>query len=139
MENFTPLSSLAGGALIGLASALLWIGSGRIAGVSGILGNLGQAVADNGWRLAFIVGLIVSPLIYASMAGRPAISISNGPAMLVAAGLLVGYGTRLGGGCTSGHGVCGLARLSARSMTATAIFMVAAAGTVFVTRHVIAG
>ena len=89
--------------------------------------------------LADLTGWVVAPLIYASMAGRPAISISNGPAMLVAAGLLVGYGTRLGGGCTSGHGVCGLARLSKRSMTATAIFMVAAAGTVFVTRHVIAG
>ena len=137
---FTPFASLAGGAMIGGAAALLWLTLGRIAGISGILGGLAHAPrADRGWRLAFLAGLIGAPLAYATAAGRPASDIAAGPVLLIAAGLLVGIGTRLGSGCTSGHGVCGLARLSPRSIVATAIFMATAAATVFVTRHVVGG
>ena len=140
MENFTPYSALIGGALIGLAAALLWVANGRIAGISGILGGLGSASADDvGWRVAFLVGLVAAPVIYLLIAGSPAISIEASPVVLTAAGLLVGFGTRLGGGCTSGHGVCGIARLSWRSIAATGLFMTAAAVTVFVARHVVGG
>lgn len=140
MENFTPWSSLAGGALIGLAAALLWVGDGRIAGISGILGGLANP-SDNGirWRVAFLAGLIAAPMLYVLAAGGPALSIAAGPAVLVAGGLLVGFGTRLGGGCTSGHGVCGIARLSFRSITATGLFIAAGVATVFITRHVVGG
>lgn len=140
MENFTPYSALIGGALIGLAAALLWVANGRIAGISGILGGLGSASADDvGWRVAFLLGLVAAPVLYLLIAGSPAISIKASPVVLIAAGLLVGFGTRLGGGCTSGHGVCGIARLSWRSITATGVFMAAAAVTVFVARHVVGG
>lgn len=137
MTSFTPIASFAGGALIGAAALLLWLTLGRIAGISGILaGSLG---ADRGWRIAFLVGLIGAPLGWVALAGAPALHIAAGPVTLVAAGLLVGFGTRLGSGCTSGHGVCGLARLSPRSVVATGIFMAVAAATVFVTRHVLGG
>lgn len=140
MTNFTPWSSLAGGALIGLAAAVLWVGDGRIAGISGILGGLATASgSDIGWRVTFLAGLIVAPVIYVLAVGIPVVSIATGRLALVAGGLLVGFGTRLGGGCTSGHGVCGIARLSRRSITATALFIAAAAATVFIARHVAAG
>jgi uncharacterized membrane protein YedE/YeeE len=141
MANFTPLSAAIGGALIGLAAALLMLSTGRIAGVSGILGGLLDAEArDKGWRVAFIAGLILAPLA-ASLAGF-AVPVPEMPAsfiVIVAAGLLVGFGSRLGGGCTSGHGVCGIARLSPRSIAATAIFMLTAIAVVALTRHVLGG
>lgn len=135
--SFTPLSSLIGGGLIGLSAALLWLGDGRIAGISGILGGgLGSvAKGDRGWRLAFLAGLIAAPLAYALFVAAPAIALEATPAVLIVGGLLVGFGTRLANGCTSGHGVCGLARLSRRSIVATAVFMASAAATVFLVRH----
>ena len=140
MENFTPWSSLAGGALIGLAAAVLWVTDGRIAGISGILGGLANASGnDISWRIMFLAGLVAAPLLFVLAVGIPDLSIAAGPLVLTAAGLLVGFGTRLGGGCTSGHGVCGIARLSYRSITATGLFMIAAAVTVFIARHVVGG
>ena len=139
MENFTPWSSLAGGALIGLAAAVLWVGDGRIAGISGILGGLAKASGhDIGWRIMFLAGLIMAPVLYTLAVGVPVVSITAGPPLLAAGGLLVGFGTRLGSGCTSGHGVCGIARQSRRSITATGLFIATAAVTVFIA-HVVAG
>jgi uncharacterized membrane protein YedE/YeeE len=137
MHNLTVLSGLLGGALIGLAATMLMILTGRLAGVSGILGGLLQAKpADQGWRIAFVAGLIAAPLL-AAVAGaplpRPAMTSSL--ALVAIAGLLVGFGTRMGNGCTSGHGVCGFARLSARSIAATIIFMITAIATVAMVRH----
>ena len=139
MEHFTPISAAFGGLLVGISASVLWLGLGRIAGISGILGALWTPQAgDIAWRIAFLIGLIVAPLIYASAGGGvPPITISVSPLLVVAGGLLVGFGTRLGGGCTSGHGVCGLARLSTRSIAATAVFMATAILTSFVLRHVI--
>ena len=136
MENFTPGASLLGGALIGLASVLLWAANGRIAGISSIIGgSLGAKGSELGWRLAFTIGLIAAPLLYAAAGGTlPKTELAGGLPLLVVAGLLVGFGTRLGGGCTSGHGVCGMARLSPRSFAAVAVFMAVAAATVFVMR-----
>lgn len=140
MENFTPVSAAIGGGLIGLSAALLWVANGRIAGISGILGGLGRASADDiAWRLAFLAGLAVAPLLYAASVAAPRIVVQAGPVTLIVAGLLVGFGTRLGGGCTSGHGVCGMARLSKRSIVATCLFMATAFVTVFVTRHLLPG
>ena len=141
MNNLTDLSGLLGGALIGLAAAALMALTGRIAGVSGITGGLLQArPADRGWRIAFIAGLIAAPLL-AALAGaplpRPAMATSL--ALVAVGGLLVGFGTRMGNGCTSGHGVCGFARLSTRSMAATVIFMVTAIATVAIVRHGLGG
>lgn len=133
---FTPASALAGGALIGLATALLLLLGGRITGVSGILGGLLRRVpGERAWRLAFIVGLLVSPWLYATVAAPMQPRIGAGWLVLLIAGLLVGVGTRYGAGCTSGHGVCGLSRLSWRSAVATASFMAAGFATVFVARH----
>jgi len=136
MHHFTPLSGLIGGALIGLASALLMLTAGRLAGVSGILGGLLTASRDRAWRLAFIAGLIAAALI-GPLFGTPGAArlSSSNLALYAAAGLLVGFGSRMGNGCTSGHGVCGFARLSARSITATLIFMGAAIITVAIVRH----
>ena len=142
MHNLTPLSGLIGGALIGLAAAMLMLLTGRIAGISGIFGGLlSPATHDRGWRIAFIAGLIAVPLIAALVAGAPLPSPTMPASLIVIviAGLLVGFGSRMGGGCTSGHGVCGVARLSARSLIATAVFMVAAIATVAIVRHVIGG
>lgn len=141
-ESFTPVQSLAGGALIGLSAALLIVLIGRIAGISGILGTLMQRDAwahyfGWGWRLAFMVGLLASPLIWQLFAPLPAMQLPENPRLIVLAGLLVGFGTRLGSGCTSGHGVCGLARLSRRSLAATVTFIAFGALTVFVLRHVV--
>ncbi len=139
--NFTPLSAAIGGALIGLAAAMMMLLTGRIAGISGILaGLLPQSTGDYGWRIAFIAGLLLAPLL-GSLGGYALASpvIDESWIVVVAAGLLVGYGTRLGGGCTSGHGVCGIARLSPRSIVATLIFMAVAIAVVAVRRHVIGG
>ena len=131
------LPPLAGGALIGASAALLLLANGRIAGISGILGGLlGPSVRDWAWRAAFLIGLLTGPALFRLGAGHwPEIRIGASWPILVVAGLLVGFGTRLGSGCTSGHGVCGLARLSPRSLAAVATFMAAAIVTVFVARH----
>ena len=140
MENFTPLSAAIGGALIGLAAALLMLSLGRIAGVSGIVGGLIGAAADKAWRAAFVAGLILAPLAAGLVGFRLAPPPMPGSwVILVAAGLLVGFGTRLGGGCTSGHGVCGFARLSPRSIAATLIFMGTAIVVVAIVRHGLGG
>jgi len=141
MANFTPMSAAIGGALIGLSAVLLMWLNGRIAGITGIAaGLIDPTSADRLWRAAFIAGLIAAPLA-ASFVGYP-LPVAQVPASLITvavAGLLVGFGTRLANGCTSGHGICGIARLSVRSITATAVFMVAAIVVVAVTRHGIGG
>ncbi|MGK5052322.1 YeeE/YedE family protein [Janthinobacterium sp. RB2P8] len=136
--NFTPWTSLAGGMLIGLAAAVFLLFNGRIAGISGILGGLLQWPAgDVAWRIVFLLGLVGAPLVYGLFAPLPTVQVDAGTATLVAAGLLVGIGTRYGSGCTSGHGVCGLSRRSPRSLVATVAFMAAGFITVFIVRHVI--
>lgn len=141
MPGFTPLASLAGGALIGLAAAFLMALNGKIAGVSGISAGLlsfSKPDTDAGWRLAFIAGLVAAPqLLAAAHLAMPPIAFVTTAPMMTASGLLVGFGTVIGNGCTSGHGVCGIARLSGRSLAATAIFMAAGMATVYVVRHVI--
>jgi hypothetical protein len=135
-SHFTPFGALAGGALIGLAAAMFALLNGRIAGISGVLGGLlAPAKGDSAWRIAFVLGLVGAPLVYLLFAAVPRPRIDAGYGALILAGLLVGVGTRYGSGCTSGHGVCGLARLSPRSLVATAAFMGAGFATVFVTRH----
>lgn len=136
---FTPWTALAGGALIGLAAALLVLLNGRIAGISGVIGELASIPRDRTWRLAFLAGLIGAPLLYSLFATLPASRIEAGTGWLIAAGLLVGVGSRYGAGCTSGHGVCGLSRLSPRSLVATGVFMAAGFATVFVVRHLAGG
>lgn len=141
--NFTPLSALIGGGLIGLAAALLWLVLGRIAGISGILGQaigLATSGAERTWRILFLVGLplgawLAVQLGWASLPSAPPTNLL----LAVIGGLLVGFGTRLGSGCTSGHGICGLARLSPRSLIATIVFMAAGMASVFVLRHLIGG
>ncbi len=136
---FTPWAALAGGVLIGMAAGLFALLNGRIAGISGILGGMLRPVAgDVSWRIAFIAGLVAAPAVYALFAALPALRIDAGTGALIAAGLLVGVGTRYGSGCTSGHGVCGLSRLSPRSLAATLAFMAAGFATVFLIRHVLA-
>ena len=137
--HFTPWLSLAGGIVLGLASAVFILFNGRILGISGILGGLlVPKRGDTGWRIAFLLGMALAPVTLSLIAPNlmTAPRIDAGFATLVAAGLLVGYGTRLGSGCTSGHGVCGLSRLSPRSMVATATFMAAGFATVYLLRHV---
>ena len=135
---FTPWSSLAGGLLIGVAAAALALFNGRIAGISGILGGLLHLPkGDSAWRAAFLLGLIAAPLLYALGFSLPRPQIDAAYPGLIIAGLLVGIGTRYGSGCTSGHGVCGLSRLSPRSAVATLAFMGAGFATVFVLRHLI--
>ena len=136
--HFTPWSALAGGLLIGLAATLFLFFNGRIAGISGILGGLLRpASGDVGWRVAFLFGLIAAPVTYRWIAPLPSVEIDADTATLIVAGLLVGLGTRYGAGCTSGHGVCGLSRLSPRSMVATVLFMLTGGMTVFIFRHII--
>ena len=143
--EFTPWASLAGGVLIGLAAVLVMAVFGRIAGITGITVQairplMAEDRADWTWRVAFIVGLVASPLIWAlATGGTVAQTVPDTLPAMVLAGLLVGFGTALGSGCTSGHGVCGLARLSRRSLVAVAVFMGAAFVTVFVIRHAIGG
>jgi uncharacterized membrane protein YedE/YeeE len=141
MANFTPISAAVGGALIGLAAVLLMLFNGRIAGVSGIVdGLVNPRTDDRLWRVAFIVGLIAAPLAAAFVGHAVATPQLPGSMITIAvAGLLVGFGTRLGSGCTSGHGICGIARLSPRSIAATMVFMVAAIVVVALMRHVIGG
>lgn len=135
--HFTPWASLAGGLLIGLSAALFVLFNGRIAGISGILGGLLQPARGHvAWRVAFLLGLIVAPLAWALVRPLPEVQVDAGTGALVAAGLMVGIGTRYGSGCTSGHGVCGIARLSPRSLVATGAFMATGFLTVFLLRHV---
>lgn len=137
-NNFTPMAALAGGVIIGLAAGAFALLNGRIAGISGIAGGLlSAAKGDIGWRIAFLAGLIGAPLVFQMVAPLPDVQVEAGTATLIAAGLLVGIGTRYGSGCTSGHGVCGISRFSPRSLVATAAFMAAGFATVFVVRHVI--
>lgn len=135
---FTPWSALAGGVLIGIAAAMFALLNGRIAGISGVIGGLlSPKKGDVAWRAAFVLGLVAAPAAYLLVAALPKPQIDAGWGALVIAGLLVGIGTRYGSGCTSGHGVCGLSRLSPRSLAATAAFMCAGFVTVFVIRHLI--
>jgi uncharacterized membrane protein YedE/YeeE len=137
-NEFTPASALIGGAIIGLAAMLFAVLNGRIAGVSGIVGGLMRPrPGDISWRVAFVSGLVAAPVLYAIFAVLPEIRVDAGYGVLVAAGLLVGVGTRYGGGCTSGHGVCGISRLSPRSIVATLAFMATGFATVFVVRHLL--
>ncbi|WP_267226554.1 YeeE/YedE family protein [Dyella silvae] len=132
--------SAIGGVLIGLSAVLLMGTLGRIAGISGIASGLVAGASDRGWRVAFMVGLIAGPLLLLLLRGESGIGAPQvSLPWMAAAGLLVGFGTRLGGGCTSGHGVCGMARLSPRSLTATMVFMVVGVATVFVMRHLLGG
>ncbi|WP_194721462.1 YeeE/YedE family protein [Noviherbaspirillum malthae] len=136
--HFTPWTSLAGGVLIGLAAALLFLLNGRIAGISGILGGLFRpAGGDIAWRISFLLGLVLAPAIYRMLYPLPAVQVEADIPLLISAGLLVGIGTRYGSGCTSGHGVCGLSRLSPRSLAATIAFMLAGFSTVLVARHLL--
>lgn len=137
--EFTPVMSVLGGVLIGLSAVLMMASSGRVMGVSGILGGLFTlAPFTNLWRLAFVVGVVLSPFLFRKATGiTPEFHVSSDFIVLIVGGLLVGLGTVIGSGCTSGHGVCGIARLSKRSIFATGIFMVSAIVTVFVMRHVI--
>lgn len=136
---FTPGSALTGGVLIGVAVAVFLLCNGRVAGISGIIGGLLRPTAgDVAWRVAFAAGMLAAPLLCRVAAALPPLQIDAGYGALVIAGFLVGIGTRYGGGCTSGHGVCGVARLSPRSLVATGTFMSAGFATVFLLRHVLA-
>ena len=139
--NFTPWMSLGGGILLGIASAVFILINGRILGISGILGGLlAPKIGDIGWRVAFVLGMLAAPITLSLLTPDDFLSaprIEAGYVLIVIAGLLVGYGTRLGSGCTSGHGVCGLSRLSPRSLVATGIFMAAGFATVFLIRHLL--
>ncbi|HYG86540.1 MAG TPA: YeeE/YedE thiosulfate transporter family protein [Azospirillum sp.] len=140
IENFTPVAALLGGALIGIAATLLLLLNGRLAGVSGIAGRLLLSLrpGDVAWRVMFLLGLVVGAGAYGLVAS-PAIRIDASLPVVVLGGLLVGFGTQLGSGCTSGHGVCGIARLSPRSIIATLVFMICGGVTVFLVRHIIGG
>jgi uncharacterized protein len=141
MTNFTPVSAAIGGVLIGLSAVLLMLFTGRIAGISGIFGGLiNPQTSDRAWRVAFIVGLIAAPVI-AALGGYPVPmpEVPGNYITIIVGGLLVGFGTRLGTGCTSGHGICGIARLSPRSIAATSVFTVAAIVVVTLSRHVFGG
>ena len=141
MENFTPVSAAIGGALIGLSAVLLMMSTGRIAGISGIFsGLLHGRDDDKSWRVAFLAGLILAPVLAGLIGyGMAQPALPSNWIVIAVAGLLVGFGTRLGGGCTSGHGICGIARLSPRSIAATIVFIVMAVVTVAITRHVLGG
>ena len=139
MTEFTPGSALAGGLLIGASASLLLILNGRIAGVSGIVAGLFQRdLREVAWRAAFVVGVVLAPLLYQVVFGLlPLVTFDASMGVITVAGLLIGFGTRMGSGCTSGHGVCGLSRASPRSLVATTVFIVTALVTVFITRHLI--
>lgn len=141
MENFTPVSAIIGGVMIGAASSMLLLLSGRLAGISGIMAGLLPPKRDDiDWRILFIGGLLVGTFIYQLFAGEGyEVSFSVGWPAIVIGGLLTGIGTRVGSGCTSGHGVCGMGRLSPRSMVATPTFIVFGGLTVFAARHVVGG
>jgi uncharacterized protein len=139
VENFTPVSGLVGGLLIGLAGALMMLFNGQIAGISGIVGSmLAKKASEVGWRAVFVVGLLLGAFAYTLVTGGAIpVTIQASLPVMVVAGLLVGFGTRLGSGCTSGHGISGIARFSKRSIVATLVFMATAIITVFVTHHVL--
>lgn len=137
--NFTPWSSLAGGALIGLAASLFVLCNGRIAGISGLLGSVLEGGEGRAEKAMFLLGLLLAPLLWGLFSVLPTIEFQGSWLSLLVAGLLVGVGTRYGSGCTSGHGVCGVARLSPRSLAATLAFMAAGFVTVFVLRHLLGG
>lgn len=142
MEPLTPFVAIAGGLLIGSAAALFLLLTGRIAGVSGmaaIVTRIGWGGTPRPQAAAFLMGLPLGTALVAALVRQPDVTVTSSVPMLIVAGLLVGFGTRLGNGCTSGHGVCGIARLSPRSIAATAMFMATAAATVFIARHVIGG
>lgn len=152
MENFTPLASLFGGALIGISAMLLAVGLGKIAGISGIIAGasgISSNTGDRAWQLVFMIGMLVAGAVSlllldggsSALAANlpPSISLDSSYLLLAIGGLLVGFGTRLGSGCTSGHGVCGIGRRSLRSVTATITFMAVAAITVYIQRHVLGG
>jgi hypothetical protein len=135
--SFTPATALGGGIMIGIAAALLVLLNGRIAGISGIVGGMLRPVrGDMAWRACFLAGMFGAPLLYVAFAPFPAVTIDAGYPLLIVAGLLVGVGTRYAGGCTSGHGVCGISRLSLRSLFATLAFMATGVVTVYLMRHV---
>jgi len=136
--HFSFWQSLAGGMLIGLAATMLILLNGQVAGISGIVGKLFD-VRQGAWRLAFVIGLLLSPWLYRLFAALPEAQFEFGWPLYLVAGLTVGLGSRLGSGCTSGHGVCGLSRLSKRSLAATLVFMGTGFATVFVARHLIGG
>ncbi|WP_047548663.1 YeeE/YedE family protein [Methylotenera sp. G11] len=136
MEDFTPIASLIGGILIGLSASMMILLNGRIAGVSGILGGIADAhKSDVPWRMAFLAGLVLSPFAYMLFSQPFAAKLAVPDLQIIIAGLLVGIGSRYGSGCTSGHGVCGIARMSRRSIIATAVFMAAGIATVYITHH----
>lgn len=137
-QSFTPVSAFTGGIIIGLATALLLLITGRIAGISGIVGGLIELrKEDFAWRAAFVSGLLLAPWLWGWLGESPPIHLETGHGVLVLAGLMVGIGTRYGSGCTSGHGVCGLSRLSPRSMVATVLFMATGIMVVYVVRHIL--
>lgn len=138
MTEFTPVTALLGGGLIGLAATLLMAFSGRIAGISGITSGVlppWTGTGDLGWRLPFLAGLLLSPILVQVTTGEISQTVSTDLPLMIIAGLLVGFGSVYGNGCTSGHGVCGLSRLSTRSLIATGTFMIVAIATVAITRH----
>ncbi|EIZ84824.1 MAG: YeeE/YedE family protein [Cupriavidus sp.] len=139
MDGFTPLSATLGGLMIGASAAVFLLLNGRVAGISGILGGLlARPSRETGWRIAFLAGLVLAPLVYAGLGGSlPPVTVATSFPLLVFAGLLVGFGARLGAGCTSGHGVCGIGRGSPRSLVATGTFMAVAILTVLVTRRLL--
>ena len=138
MHTFTPVASTLGGLLVGVAASLLFAADGRILGISGILGALPFAHGDRAWRALFLLGLAVGGVLVALLSpGRLALASEQTTAIAVVSGALVGYGTRLGNGCTSGHGLCGIARFSRRSIVATVVFVATGMATVFVVRHVL--
>ena len=141
MENFTPISASIGGALIGLSAVMLMALNGRIAGISGVFsGSVFAERGDKFWRVLFVVGLIAAPILWTLVQGsQPKFEITDNWSLIIAGGLLVGFGTLLGSGCTSGHGVCGLARLSPRSMASVGLFMAAGMITVAVAKIVLGG
>jgi uncharacterized membrane protein YedE/YeeE len=139
-NNFTPWTALAGGALIGISATLFILLNGRIAGITGIIGGLFKpAKGDAAWRVAFTLGLVIAPAVWLLFGKLPEITIEANYGLLIVAGLIVGYGARLGSGCTSGHGVCGISRLSPRSIIATLAFMGTGFLTVLIARHLIGG
>ncbi|MGG4607822.1 YeeE/YedE family protein [Providencia sp. Me31A] len=134
--NFTPISAAIGGILIGLAVVILLIFNGRIAGISGILGSLLNPIkGDTAWKVAFVIGLMIAPVLFIWFAYTPEVNIDASIPILIVAGLFVGFGSRLGSGCTSGHGICGMARFSRRSIVAVLIFMIIAFVTVALVNH----
>ena len=138
MNNFTPVASLVGGVLIGLASVWLLAANGRIAGISGILhGLFAQPPGDRSWRVLFVAGLVAAGFLWHALVAAAPVREGFGLGWAAAAGLLVGFGTRVGGGCTSGHGVCGLGRFSLRSLVAVAVFMATGMAATYLMRHVL--